>query len=579
MSEWHLQQKIELSPGQHSCAGLKSVNEDAIGMRIPSGLLQTTKGIATVIADGVSAAEGGKEASEIAVHSFLADYFSTPDTWTVQQSAVRVLSALNRWLYGLGSAAVSQERGHLCTFSGVVIKSRTAHVFHVGDSRVYLWRKGKLEQLSRDHCRRIGENKSYLTRALGLDLKLDVDYHQLALEDGDSFFLSTDGLHEFVNDDEIAACLSAKEYPDAQCELLVQQALANGSDDNISCQWLVIDKLPVEDINETCARLSALPFPPELSPGMLIDGYRIKKQIHASSRSQLFVVIDEDTGERLCMKTPSVNFEDDPAYIERFSMESWIGKRVQSPHVVKVVEPDRPRSFLYYLTEYVDGVPLSTWIREQHKPAVEEAVYLLDQIGKGLRAFHRKQILHQDIKPDNIMIGPGGVVKIIDFGSCYSFGIAEIATPLKRDRVLGTADYSAPEHVLLKKVGPASDIFSLAVVAFEMLTGKLPFKGALAHCRNANAYTSTEYVAAYHENPLVPVWMDGAIRKSLRFLPERRFQEVDELIYDLQHPNPDYMQREHRPLAQRNPLRFWQASSGVLAVSVVVLLYLYFGAA
>ena len=136
---------------------------------------------------------------------------------------------------------------------------------------------------------------------------------------------------------------------------------------------------------------------------------------------------------------------------------------------VKVITPKRPKQFLYYLTEYVDGQSLQQWMKENPKPPVQEVVYLLEQIGKGLRAMHRKEIVHQDLKPDNIMITRDGVVKLIDFGACYVAGVAEIATPFMRDKALGTVDYSAPEVAMAKSVCVQSDIFSLGVIAFQML--------------------------------------------------------------------------------------------------------------
>lgn len=224
------------------------------------------------------------------------------------------------------------------------------------------------------------------------------------------------------------------------------------------------------------------------------------------------------------MKTPSVNYEDDPAYIERFIMESWIGKRVHSPHVVKTIDLTRKKSMLYYLMEFIHGITLEQWIKENPKRPVEEARYLIEQIAKGIRAFHRQEMPHQDLKPGNIMIDRDGIVKIIDFGSCYSRGIAEIATPMRRDRLLGTASYSAPEQVLNGPISTQSDIFAFAVIVFEMLTGQLPFEGKLDNCRTQEAY----------------------------------------------HANPKYKKYEDVPLAVRNPVLLWQVISAILFVALCV---------
>ena len=576
MEQWHLNGEMTFTVGQRSAAGVKEQNEDAIGIRIPEGVLLSTKGAVAVIADGVSAAEAGKEASETCVYNFLSDYYSTPDTWGVKQSTTKTLTALNRWLYGQGRQFNDAMRGYVSTLSCVVFKSRTANIFHVGDTRIYRLRDGDFEQLTRDHTTYINEEQSYLARAMGLDVMLDVDCRTLDLEIGDIFFLSTDGIHDTLNDRVIRDQLltSGDDY-EQTCEQLIELALQNNSRDNLSCQILRVDSLPHQTANDACTKLTELPFPPELNEGMILDGFRVEKEIHTSSRSQLYLVTHVESGDRFCMKTPSVNYNDDPAYIERFVMESWIGHRIQNPHVAKVIEPNKPKTFLYYLTEYIDGITLQQWIKENPKPDVKEVIYIVNQLVKGLRAFHRRETLHQDIKPGNIMLDQNGEAKIVDFGSCFIKGIAEIDSPIEQDDILGTAGYSAPEVVLGTKSTVSSEIFSLAVIVFEMLTGAEPFNGKLNHCRTAKAYLKTKYIPAFELNPLVPVWMDGAIKKGLRFAPERRYGEVDEFLYELQYPNPKYKKYYHAALVDKNPVLFWQVTSGVLFILLCLSLFLH----
>ena len=147
-------------------------------------------------------------------------------------------------------------------------------------------------------------------------------------------------------------------------------------------------------------KLNDLPFPPFLSPSMMIDGYRIISELHASNRSQVYLVEDVNTHTKYVMKTPSLNYDDDVAYKERFVMEPWIGGRLSSDHVVKVIESDRTQTFLYYLCEYVPGITLLQWIQENEQPSIETVLKIVRQIVKGVRALHRKETLHQDIKPE-----------------------------------------------------------------------------------------------------------------------------------------------------------------------------------
>ena len=571
----HLDGTLKFSLGQATFAGVKSDNEDSIGIRIPEGHLLTTKGAVAIIADGVSAAEAGKEASDTCVTSFLSDYFSTPEAWTVKKSTQQVLNALNRWLYGQGQRFLQAEKGYVCTLSLVIFKSRTAHVFHVGDTRVYRYRHGELEQITRDHATRINNEQSYLTRAMGLDMWLDVDYRTVDLEQGDVFLLTSDGVHDFLTRGELRDRLGhlSDDFED-ECNGMIAGALEHGSHDNLSAQLVRIDRLPSEEADDAFRKLTELPFPPALNVGMTVDGYRIEKELHASPRSQLYLVRDTRSNDPTpyVMKTPSINFVDDAAYLERFIMEAWIGRRIDSPHVVRVLEEERERSCLYYLAEYIEGETLEQWIKRHPKPNIHTVMDIAEQLVKAVRAFHRRDTRHQDIRPANIMIDDQNHVTLVDFGSCFVGGVAEIATTIERDAILGTAQYSAPEQILQRPVTTVADQFSLAVVVYEMLTGRLPYEGRLEHCASIAAYSRLSYVPGYHYNPLVPTWMDAALRKALSISPELRYQDVSELLHDLQNPNRDFVQQASRPLAERNPLRFWQIVAALLFVTQVITL-------
>ncbi|MEX1669729.1 protein kinase [Zhongshania guokunii] len=568
----HFDGGLKLAIAQRSSAGQKPVNEDSLGICIPKDEQITTKGAVAVIADGVSAAEAGKEAAETCVTGFLSDYFSTPDSWSVKRSAQQVLNALNRWLYGQGQHYLQAEKGYVSTLSIAIFKSQTAHLFHVGDSRIYRLRDGCLEQLTRDHAMPISRGKSYLTRAMGLDINLDVDYRAADVAVGDVFLLSTDGIHDVLSSghlQELIGTITIAADLDAICQQMIDEALAAGSDDNLSCQLLRVDALPLEDAGDVYRKLTALPFPPPLAVGMVLDGLVIEEEIHASPRSQLYKVFDATANQHYVMKTPSANFNDDPAYIERFILESWVGRRIQSEHVIAVIAPPLAPTCLYYLSAFAPGRTLGQWMRDNPKPSSKQMLDIILPAAKGLQAMHRRDTIHQDIKPDNILVGDDGQVKIIDFGSCYVAGLAEIAVPISRDRVLGTAQYSAPEHVLGRKPGAKADQFSLAVIVFEVLTGHHPFQGRLENCTTTAAFTRLEYIPACHYNPHVPLWLDAALSRALSISPELRYNDIAEFVHDLQHPNPVYSKDNFQPLLTRNPLRVWQGISFILLLCLL----------
>lgn len=569
----HLKSPISITAGQVSSQGKKDENQDCIGLCIPSEPSLSLKGITAIVADGVSAAVAAKEASETSVRTFISDYYATPEAWSVKKSGQRVLSALNRWLVGQGTV-----KGHVTTFSAVIFKSSKAFIFHVGDTRIYRLRGTELECLTQDHVTLVGDHQRYLYRAMGMSHSLDMDYREEVLQQDDIFFLSSDGIHDYIDEQSIRAQLIGHKHHDQKsmqslAEAFVKQALCAGSHDNLSCQIIRVDQLSSHNSEVFYDALSELPFPPPLSIGDRLDGYEVLSIIHESQRSQVYKVVDSSTQNYYILKTPSLNYVDDPAYIERFSTEQWIGRRIESPYVVKTLPHAPSPTALYTLMEYVDGVRLDQWIAQKPNAEPQEVVRIAELLSRGIRAFHRKDILHQDIKPDNIIIQRNGVPKIIDFGACHVAGINEIDTPYLREKALGTADYSAPETRFGEHKSFASDQFSLAVVIYEMLTGRLPFGGKLATVNHEKKLASLQYDSACLYNPLVPPWMDKAIEKALSPMINQRYESLSEFIYDLKKPNPKLISQSQLPIVNRHPLVFWKSVSIIQALIIIFLLY------
>ncbi len=570
----HLKSSLKISCAQLSTSGMKRVNEDSIGIRIPEGSALTHKGAVAVIADGVSAAEAGQEASQACVQNLLYDYYCTPDTWTVPKSVLAVLNALNRWLYSQGSHLPDSEKGYVTTLSLVILKSSWAHIFHIGDSRIYRYRKGQLECLTTDHSKQVGKT-TYLARAMGLDTKIQMDYRKVELQRGDSFILTTDGLHDFFPDKLWPELFDKTTDMNRVVEQMFSEALSRGSDDNMSCQILTLDAVGQEGIEETYNSLSDLPFPPILLEGQQLDGLKVIKTLYESNRSQLYLVEEEATAKKYVMKTPSVNFEDDPAYIERFIMESWLGRKIRHSKLVSVVTLRERPSCLYYLMGYVEGITLEAWMKKTANPSISSVVRIARQIANGLRAMHRQGVTHQDIKPSNIIINEHDQVTIIDYGSCSMASMSELPVPFERELALGTASYSAPECHLRQRADRRADVFSLAVVLFEMLTGKLPFHGKLDSIEKEADLVKCLYQPAFELNQYVPRWFDLTLKKALNFDPDARYQDMEEFLYDLENPNADLISSRPLPLSQRHPLRFWQTLTLIQLVVIICLLAFY----
>ena len=255
------------------------------------------KGIAVVLADGISSSSVSQVASESAVKSFLTDYYCTSESWSVKTSAHRVLAATNSWLHAQtrrSQYSYDRDKGYVCTLSAIVIKSATAHIFHVGDSRVYRVAGNTLEQLTEDHRVVVSSEQSYLSRALGINPQIEIDYRALQIESGDVFVLATDGVYEHVSPRFVAHAI--KETPqdlDRAARVIVEQALQRGSADNLTVQIVRIDQVPDGEAAEMFGQPSELPLPPLLEARMMFDGYRIVRELHGSSRSHIYLAVDE----------------------------------------------------------------------------------------------------------------------------------------------------------------------------------------------------------------------------------------------------------------------------------------------
>lgn len=567
--------QLKVAVGQYSDKGEKVANQDCCGVKIPEDNLIETKGVAVAIADGISSSEHSKEASQACITGFLSDYFSTPETWSVKKSIQQVLTALNSWLYNQGKNELDRHKGHVTTLSALVIKSTTCHIIHIGDSRIYQLREGYLKQLTTDHKTWVSKEKSYLSRAMGADTHLEIDYRKHTIEIGDIFILTTDGIHDYISEEKLLSIINEnKDNLNKATEIIGITAKNNNSPDNLSCQLLEIKELPSQDPNDVYQQLTELPFPPELSEGMAIDGYRVIREVSSSSRSQLYLVEDIETSEQLIMKTPSVNYEDDIAYIDRFIREEWIGRRIDNQHVGKVFETARRRRFLYIIEEFLEGLTLRQWMHDHAKPELEEVRSIVEQIGKGIQAFHRLEMLHQDLKPENIIINQFGTVKIIDFGSAKVAGIAEISSPLQQTNLLGTKNYTAPEYANDQPGSNRSDIFSLGVMCYEMLSGQLPFGDMPASWKNDNLKEKMNYIPVTDHNEEVPKWVNAAICKAVNPNPVNRYEELSEFLHDLRHPNPKLSTEDYRPLIEREPVLFWKGLSFILFFTVIYLISL-----
>ncbi len=568
--------QLKIASGQYSDKGRKTINQDFHGICTPTEPLLGSKGVAIALADGISSSDVSQIASKAAVAGFLEDYFCTSETWSVKKSAQRVLIATNSWLHAQTRQSqhrFDKDKGYVCTFSAMVIKATMAHIFHVGDTRIYRLDGQSLEQLTNDHRLWVASDKSYLSRALGIDSQIEIDYQTFPIQKGDIFLFTTDGVYEYSDDHYICTAISKhKNDLDKAAKAIVQEAYRRGSADNLTTQIIRVDELPNQDANAIYQQLSKLPFPPTLEARMVFDGYTIIRSVHASSRSHVHLAVDIETNTQVIIKTPSIDLREDPAYLEQFLMEEWIARRITSAYVLKPCTQTRKRHYLYVVTEFIDGQTLTQWMVDHPCPDLESVRNIVEQIAKGLRAFHRMEMLHQDLRPENIMIDSTGTVKIIDFGSTRVAGLVEMTTPTTETHLLGTAQYTAPEYFLGANGTPRSDMFSLAVITYQMLSGRLPYGVEVSKARTKAAQMKLKYYSVLDDEREIPIWIDTILKKALHPDPYKRYEDLSEFTYELRHPSPACLNKTRPPLIERNPVIFWKGISLMLMLIIAALL-------
>ena len=572
---------MKVTIGQHSDKGRKPVNQDFYGASSPTEPQLSAKGVALALADGISSSDVSQIAAEFTVMGFLDDYYCTSEAWSVKRSVERVLVATNSWLHSRTQQSPYREnmdRGYVCTLSALVLKAHTAHVFHVGDARVYRLQGGTLEQLTTDHRVQVSSQQSYLSRAMGFNARLDIDYHSLPLDTGDVFVLATDGVHGHVDTATMAQTIAThRQDLDAAAREIVRLAYEHGSPDNLTVQIVAVDALSQHGARELTQALSQLPLAPIFEARAVVDGYRIVRELHASHRSHTYLAVDIATDTTVVLKTPSVDLQAEASLLERFLLEEWVARRVNSPHVLKPCPPERERSCLYVVTEYIDGQTLAQWMTDHPQPDVETVRGIVEQIARGLQAFHRLEMLHQDLRPENVMIDKTGTVKIIDFGATRVAGITEMSTPLERGDIMGTAQYTAPEYFLGDAGTAQSDQFSLGVIAYQMLCGRLPYGAEVARARTTAAQRNLRYDSVLAIDREIPKWLDDVLRKAVHPDPLKRYEALSEFVHDLRHPTQAFLSRTRPPLVERHPVLFWKVVSGVLALMVIALIAARYG--
>jgi serine/threonine protein kinase len=269
-----------------------------------------------------------------------------------------------------------------------------------------------------------------------------------------------------------------------------------------------------------------------LESGDTLDHYRLEKTVARSGMATLFKATDLRDGRLVAIKIPHAEMEADPVLVERFRREQEIGQELDHPGVVKTFDGGE-RSRLYMVIEWVEGRLLRTILNEERRLPIERATNLTLQILDALDTMHKHGVVHRDLKPENIMVDNEDRIKLIDFGIAMKEDARRI-TFVDMSATLGTPDYISPEQVKGQRGDQRSDIYSLGVMFYEMLTGEVPFRGPnpLA-VMNERVLHDAEPARARRAE--ISPELNEILNRALERDPRRRYQTASEMAWELEH--------------------------------------------
>jgi serine/threonine protein phosphatase PrpC len=558
---------VRASVGFASQTGPRKRNEDFAAAVIGEDLPEPRREVVAAIADGIGGAKGGRVAAETAVRGFLDGFWDLPETMEVRRAGARVINALNGWINALGRQDPDLA-GMGCTFTALVLRGRVAHLLHVGDTRAYRLRRDRLNCLTDDHARdRPADGAGVLTRALGVEAEVRLDYAAQPVALHDRFLLCSDGVHAFLRDESIAEVLRERSAPQDTARALVAAALDSGSTDNCTALVLDVVGLPAADSSDIGGAIMRLPVIPTPSSGETVDGFVLKALLSDGRYSRLFGAIDEVEGGEAALKFPKPEVAALAARHAAFVREAWVGARVNSPWIVHVTElPPGRQTCLYTVMPLYQGELLETRLTRRPALGLEEGRNIAVRLARGAAALHRAGIIHRDIKPDNVMLESGGSLKLLDLGVARVPGLEDF--PPKD--VPGTLAYMAPEMFAGEAGDEATDIYALGVTMFRAFTGEFPYANADANSRPRR--DRPQELSALR--PDLPAWLQAALARAIATDPAERFRDMVEFALEMEAGPPRAPPAARRPLTlyERAPLRFWQGVAAVLALALLLSL-------
>ena len=589
---------MKLTYAQLSSVGpVRSNNEDWVGFWEPDDEQEyLTRGAVAAIADGVGGLGRGEVASRLAVETAIRRFLEVKPGTLPRQSLFKMITAANTAVYDRSMS--EHELGKMATTLTVALfRNDEINVGHVGAcrARVLVEKWKSFLQLTTDHNyaaqqlalglisardAATSDMRCMLTRSIGRELTVQIDYYTAQVQPGDMLVQCSDGLHFCVTEQEILDFVT-KQPPDDACRELIQLAERRGTDDNLTVQIIQVERVNTLSYfrGQPVFHEAEIPMGLEVGVGDVLDNrFKIDSAVSRSGMASIFKATDSKSGQTVAVKVPFMRFESDPAFFSRFQREEEIGKTLNHPGLLKIFaveDKNRP----YIVMEFLEGETLRNVLHSVKIVPVGEAVDIAANLCDALEYMHKNNIVHRDLKPENIMICNDGRVKIMDFGIAKATGMRRI-TFTGFSAAMGTPDYMAPEQVKGKRGDARTDIYSLGAILYEMVTGQPPFEGTNP-LAIMNARLMGDPVAPRKLNANISPQVEEIILHALEQRPENRYASAAEMKADLEAPEKVVLTGRAdrlRPPAQWTGS--WRpARTAVFALIPIVvfgLLYLYF---
>ncbi len=569
---------LEVRWGAYSGAGDKAQNQDCHAVAVPDFSASERQVAIAAVADGISSSQVSQYASELAINQFIRDFPLTSELWSAKRAVQHVIAAINTRLYVKTQTSAYQdnpERGYVCTFSAVIIEGERAVIIHCGDSAIYHIRGNVVTSCTTPHRAETEFGESVLNNALGITAAVTADISYVDVLAGDYFVLMTDGIDEFVSGTDLLRIFDKQETDlNEVAHSLASLARTAGSRDNLTASIIEVVNLNNERKREYTPD-GFLPFFEEPYVGTSIDNWLLISELSRSERSLVFLARDKTSQEEAVIKLPSEERQGLEMYLDSIAKEEWLACLIDSPHVIRSSVSTSGRSAFYTVFDFVNGPTLRQWFNDHGLLSLQNLRNWSAQIVTGLNAMHRNGILHQDIRPENIIIDSNGILKIIDLGSAsyydYRFSFAP-ELPVAEGDLL----YCAPEYIVGLYPDERTDQFSLAVTVYYLLTGHYPYGSRIAQLSQVSDLHRVKYQSAIMYGVKIPLWVDTALKRACHVKMHKRYSALSEFLYDLSHPNPSAVRT--LPLIEKHPVRVWQGISACLLTLLLgVLLWQYGG--